>query len=262
MMRSQHRVENVYVPVQVPVTLTGGEKEQTVTLPGGTTWGASLSSYVEIESISKPMTNAANGIYVFHLSRYKNVLDNFRVELNGKDPGLTTALLFDTQYTTKFTLHVPPDWTRDDLHEIIWQIHRVPDTAEQGLDAQPVISLRIIDNVFAVHYMYSTAPISYAGNNMEVRNSPNFGTITGNSTYNFEINYKISRGNASPDGNLTVKINDVVQYTYTGPIGSEDVVGPYIKFGIYKSVWKAEHDNPVDTISRRYGFSSMIVTTP
>jgi hypothetical protein len=261
MMRSQHRTKNVYVDVPTPTDMAEGEGYKSFTLPGGTTWVSSFSNYTPIESISAPVSTAADGVYAFHLSRYKNILDNYRTELKGTVIGLTKEMLFGTQYTTSFRLHVPPDWVADDLHEIIWQLHQAPDAAEVGFDSSPLLSLQVINNQFMVSYKYSTDPISYSGFNQVGLNSGFFGAITANSAYDIEISFNLSRGTVLPAGNLTIKLNTVVQHTYTGPIGYDDLVGPFMKFGIYKAEWKKEHDNPVDTTERRYGFSSMTIVT-
>ena len=252
MMRSRN--------VPKPVSLYSGEGKKTFFLPSGSKWVTSFSPYTPIEAISAPESNSANGIYRFHLVRDEGTLDKYRVELAGRDAGITQYIPYDTQFNVGFNLHIPPDWQQDNEHELIWQLHHAPDPEEVGYSNQAPLSLRIIRDKFFVDWHYSTGPTSYAGFNWESGGSPEFGSIVANSTIAIAMSYKLSRGHLGT-GNFSISLNGApAAYSYTGHLGYDDIVGATMKFGIYKARWKPGQDRITTTSERRYGFSNMTIT--
>lgn len=237
--------------------LASGNGARTVFLPNGSQWVTSFSDNTPLEALGLPLVSGSAGIYTFHVVRYLGLMDNYRTELQGRNSGVTKEILYDTAYTASFTLHVPTDWLQDSLYEIIFQIHGMPDLGEpSGLP--PLAALCVLGNQFYVFHYHSSAAISIPGSTIHYTESPKFGTLVAGSSYDFIIEYKITRGHLA-NGYFNIKIGGVYVYQYTGPVGSDDTVGPYIKFGIYKAAWNPKNDTRATTNERRYGFSNMVV---
>ncbi len=252
------KLSSVAAALACAVLLVPEVEAEMVRLPIGSKWSTSLSKNVPVEAIRKPAAAADGDIFWFHLVRDRGQDNNFRVELNGQEPELTRNIHYGTQYKVRFLLHTPPEWQADSEHEIIWQLHRVPDPKERGKRSQPLASLRIIDNRFFLHLCYSQAPVSFAKNHMECLASAQFGQLTPNRAYAFELDYRLSRGTLE-QGRLVATLDGRQVYAYEGPMGYDDQVGPYMKFGIYKAVWNPIHDRLTSTDERRYGFSGVSV---
>ena len=220
----------------------------------GTKWGTSLSRGTPIDSIQ-----IIGGWTQFTLRRGGLGEETFRSELSGRDDGLTRQMLSNVEYLVRFNLHTPPVWRPDDTHEIIWQLHKVPDDEERGEQNQPLLSLRVHGRQLCMHYGYSTAPISYAKNNLALGQSREFGRLGSNKKYPIELRFNLSRGTLGK-GFFDVSLDGRREFSYSGPLGYDDEIGPYMKFGIYKSRWNPKQGRgPTRTDVRQYGFSGLSV---
>ena len=123
---------------------------------------------------------------------------------------------------------------------------------------QYLLSLRIIGSRFVMTLCYSSAPISFPGKNMECTDSDVFGELAPSRSYAFELDYRLTRGTLD-QGSVEVVLDGKRVYAYEGPVGYDDQVGPYMKFGIYKAPWNPRHNRRTSTHERRYGFSGVSV---
>ena len=85
--------------------------------------------------------------------------------------------------------------------------------------------------------------------------------IAAGTTYEVEIGMRMTAG-LHTDGRLTVAIDGARQLTYSGSLGFDDTVGPYMKFGIYKFPWKTIHAHwrgYTETTVREYTFLNFSV---
>ena len=235
-----------------------GARAEVLRLPGGAKWSTSLSENVRGDSIHRPRSARGEETYWFHLIRDRGRQNNFRTELAGQEPGLTRHIIFGTHYRARFLLHTPPDWQADNKHEIVWQLHRVPDPKERGKPGQPLASLRISGTRFVMNLCYSSATVSFLKKDMECTSSAQFGDLAPNRAYAFELDYRLTRGTLE-QGHLGVTLDGQRVYAYQGPVGYDDRVGPYMKFGIYKAPWRPKHNQLTSTHERRYGFSGVSV---
>lgn len=222
-------------------------------------WSPSLSENVTESSISVSNTEQGKQRLWFTLNRERYTNDNYRSELIGKVGGVNYEMAYGVQYNADFTLILPNDWEADNLHEIIFQIHHVPDIAEENQPGQAPFSIRVTDNNIYLQYCYSTAGTSWSGNNQVCITSDQLAQARAGSSYRFHLELTFSRGILGV-GRIRAVIDDVLKFSYDGPFCYDDLVGGYAKFGIYKAVWKTEHNKDSSTNMRHYCFEDMKVT--
>ena len=222
---------------------------------GASTWGESLSADTPASSIT-----ITGDRVTFRVERGDPATaETFRSEFLGKDLGLTQDMATDVEYLVRFTLNVPPTFVPDSTDEIIWQLHHVPDPEEEGMANQPPLAVRLKGRRLRFTHWYSTAPISYAGagNNQVKASSGYFGYIQGGEDYAIDLRFMLTKGDLGV-GYFYFYFDNLLRYAYQGPLGYEDIVGHYMKFGIYKANWRP--GKPVtDTTVRELGYTGMSV---
>lgn len=229
-----------------------------VQLSDGTVWGTSCSPNVPLSSIVYVVSSGCESIVTFTLNRNRYVDDNYRTELSGRMVGVTKAMEYGRQYSVDFTLVLPPDWRSDNTHEIVFQLHQIPDEAEVNTPGQSVFAIRVIDNSIYATYCYSMAKTSWSGNNQVCVESDQLAYASAGNAYRFHLDLKLSRGHLGT-GAIRIAVDDVPKFSYDGPFGYDDDIGHYVKFGIYKSPWKAEYDRYTSTDVRKYIFNGITV---
>ena len=228
-------------------------------LSDGTVWGTSFSRDVNMASIVGKVTPQGKQQLWFTLDRERNVKNNFRTELSGRMAGVTKAMEYGRQYGVDFTLLLPDDWKSDNSHEIVFQLHRTFDEDEKGHSGQSVFAIRVINNSIYSTYCYSTAKQSWGKHNMQCVESGQLAYASAGNAYRFHLDLKLSRGHLGT-GAIRIAVDDVPKFSYDGPFGYDDDIGPYVKFGIYKSPWRPEYSKTASTTTaRRYGFEGVKV---
>ena len=194
----------------------------------------------------------------FTLNRNRYVDDNFRTSLTGQNIGVTKAMEYGRQYSVDFTLLLPDDWKSDDSPEIVFQLHHVPDADEVAYPTSPPFAIRVINNSIYATYSYSTAKQSWSNHNRVSGESGQLAYASAGKAYRFHLDLTVSRGHLGT-GAIRIAVDDVPRFSYDGPVGYDDDVGPYVNFGIYKWPWRPEHDRYTSTDVRKYIFNGITV---
>ena len=240
--------------------LARGAQAGVVHLSDGTVWGTSCSPNVPLSSIVYVISSGCESIVTFTLNRNRYVDDNYRTELSGRMAGVTKEMEYGRQYSVDFTLVLPPDWRSDNTHEIVFQLHHVPDADEVAYPTSPPFAIRVINNSIYATYSYSTAKQSWSNHNRVSGESGQLAYASAGKAYRFHLDLKLSRGHLGT-GSIRIAVDDVPRFSYDGPFGYDDDTGPYVKFGIYKSPWRPENDLYTSTDVRKYIFNGITVNT-
>lgn len=132
-----------------------------------------------------------------------------------------------------FSVLVPQDYKNDPSDEIITQWHNPPDKerGEEWNGRGPTLSLRIKDDQFILYNSWDSNPVSEGRQNFQKWNLAN---IPKGQWTDWVVRVKWSY---QSDGMLEVWQNDKLVVRKTGPNTYNDLKGPFLKMGIYKSHW-------------------------
>ncbi|MBK8970422.1 MAG: heparin lyase I family protein [Hahellaceae bacterium] len=138
--------------------------------------------------------------------------------------------LFKT-YWMSLAIYLPSDWKDDPNEDILFQLHDQPDSGEPW--KHPAMALKTSDDRWKVSILADSRSIS-DGSNYSTSASMDLGALKRGSWTTIVMQTRISY---KSDGFLNVWVNGNLK-SYSGPIGFNDKLGPYIKIGNYKPAWQ------------------------
>lgn len=196
---------------------------------------------------------------------------NYRTELTRNLdawPDVSATLpLFQTQIIS-FSLFVPPSNVIDpgvDRGDIVIQFHGGGDDSLDGSKEgpgyrNPQLVLKVDQDKFYVEFIGDDAEFNTTELNKRYDQHKHLylsdvtkGKWT-NIQLQFNVDYRVNGG-----GFLKIWIDNALKVDYRGQFGFADSHGPYVKFGIYKPVWKSSRINDTDVSERTFYFDDFVV---
>lgn len=150
----------------------------------------------------------------------------------------------DVDYWYGFSIYLPSDYVADSIWEIVAQWHAVPDKALGEGDLNPPVSLHSENGKWKVSTIWDAHQVttkSYDGSRSYDLGAYKRGVWT---DWVFHIKWS-----PNSDGLLQVWEDGKQVINTPGPIGFNDAVGPYFKFGLYKG-WR-DRSSPVGLVTTR-----------
>lgn len=178
---------------------------------------------------------------------------NFRCEIVAKKQNTRQNYLYQDigkEYWYGFSVFIPKDFVIDNRPEIFAQFHAVPDVGEAWF--MPFCGLEIMENHYILDLLWDSNFISTDGN-LDGGESFSFGNIAADRgkwtdwVFNVKWDYK-----KDGDGFMKIWKDGVLILDRKGPNCFNDVIGPFLRFGMYKYSWKhnEEKDFPSNTTNR------------
>ena len=150
----------------------------------------------------------------------------------------------DTNTHISFDFQLPKDaWDFHDVWTSIFQIHSKPDPGEQW--RCPIAMLQVQGHTLSMWDRYDLSPISTtingtcadAGNSIQGREVFRNEHMEPGRWYHLDLQAVLS---LSETGSFTVRLDDKVVGSFSGPNTFNDQHQPFVKIGIYKpSPWRA-----------------------
>ncbi len=140
---------------------------------------------------------------------------------------------FNQNLWYRFSTRIPATWPDEDIRCIIAQWHATPDTDLGEVLRSPPLGIEFRNNRFKVRICHSNIrnqESNSASNNKTTLYFSDEFSIKG-VWHEFLVNVLWSHSSA---GYLNLWINGHQVIRYKGPLGYNDVRGPYFKFGIYR----------------------------
>lgn len=170
----------------------------------------------------------------------KNSRTSFRTELAMKSirakPGV--------DYWYGFSVFLPNDYVADPIWEIVAQWHAVPDKSLGEIDVNPPIALHSEKGKWKVSTIWDSRQVTTK--DYEGSRDYDLGNYKRGAWTDFVFHIKWS---PHSDGLLEVWKDGQNVVSTKGPIGYNDAVGPYFKFGLYKG-WR-DRSSPAGVVSTR-----------
>lgn len=161
---------------------------------------------------------------------------NYRDEIvfNG---GPFREMTFGSEWWYGFSVYVPHNWKPDATGDIFFQVHRVQDAHDsRSVGANPPLSIRFKeDKIEFNHRWHKQDPWLVREHSYNETVNVLKDVVPGR-WYDFVFHMIWSKTAGS--GITEVWMNGQKKYSHIGPNTYVDQVGPYVKFGIYKSLWK------------------------
>ena len=133
-----------------------------------------------------------------------------------------------------FSVLVPEGYETDPSFEIIFQLHSFPDEHLGEEWRSPPIALKIQDGGFHLHHQYDRTALTL-NNTPEDRIRQHISSVEYEAWTDFALNVNYQQNS---NGFIRLYQNGRQVYSYTGPVGYNDVEGMFTKIGIYKPDWK------------------------
>jgi hypothetical protein len=146
-----------------------------------------------------------------------------------------------------FAIYLPTDYEPDfAAADLIWELHGRKD-GKLGEEARNApLSIRIQDTRWKITYKKDTRVVN--DKNYEEEGNKFIGNYTKGKWTTFVIH---TLWDYQPRGYVEIWKDGELVFTKTNGIGFNDVIGPYIKIGLYKSKWgNASWSGPTDVSSR------------
>lgn len=150
----------------------------------------------------------------------------------------------DSEYVYRFSTFLPESYVADPSHEIIAQWHAKPDfhLGEPWSGAGPVLSLNIADGNWLLDSRWDSRQIMKS---KEQREGPKEGPkVSAEGSESIELdNYQTGqwtdwvfrvKWSLEDDGFIEVWQNGELVWSRTGPNRYNDLLGPYLRMGVYK----------------------------
>ena len=176
----------------------------------------------------------------------------FRCEIVAKDQNARQSYLYQEigkEYWYGFSTFLPKDYVIDNQTEIIAQFHGTPDEGEPWF--LPNLGLHITENHYELNRYWDSRRIT-KWDEIDGEDHYVFGNITADlgrwSDWVFHVKWDYRK-----DGEGFMKIwkDGVLIFDQSGPNCSNDDLGPFLRFGMYKWDWKhSEEEKPSNTTHR------------
>ncbi|MEI8087448.1 MAG: polysaccharide lyase [Paludibacter sp.] len=173
----------------------------------------------------------------------------YRCEIVAKDQNARQGYLYQEvgkEYWYAFSTFIPRDFIIDNLTELIAQFHGTPDEGEDWF--LPNFSLHITENHYEINRYWDSKHIT----NWKERDGEDhytFGNITDDkekwTDWVFQIKWSYAKDG---DGFMKIWKDGVLIFDKKGPNCSNDDLGPFLRFGLYKWDWRhTEQKKPGNT---------------
>lgn len=176
----------------------------------------------------------------------------FRCEIVAKQQNTRQNYMYQDigkEYWYGFSIFLPKDYVIDNRTEIIAQFHGTPDVGESWF--LPNLGLHITENHYEINRYWDSKHIT----NWAERDGEDhytFGNVINELgkwtdwVFNVKWNY-----NKDGDGFMKIWKDGVLIFDKKGPNCSNDDLGPFLRFGMYKWDWKhTEEEIPSNTSHR------------
>ena len=176
----------------------------------------------------------------------------FRCEIVAKQQNTRQNYLYQEigkEYWYGFSTYVPRDWVIDDQTDIIAQFHGTPDEGEAWF--VPNLGLHITENHYEINRFWDSKPITI-WKDREGEDHYQFGNLMADMgkwvDWVFDIKWDYRKDGV---GFTRIWKNGVLIFDKTGPNCTNDDLGPFLRFGLYKWDWKhPEKEKPSNTTNR------------
>ena len=177
---------------------------------------------------------------------------NFRCEIVAKEQNTRQNYMYQEigkEYWYGFSIFLPKDYVIDNQTEIIAQFHGTPDVGEGWF--LPNLGLHIVENHYEINRYWDSKHIS-KWKEIDGSDSYSFGNIANDkgrwTDWVFNVNWSYKKDG---DGFMKIWKDGVLIFDKKGPNCSNDDLGPFLRFGIYKWDWKhSEEEKPSNTTNR------------
>jgi hypothetical protein len=176
----------------------------------------------------------------------------YRCEIVAKDQNTRQGYLYQEIgkiYWYGFSTFIPRDYITDNLTELIAQFHGTPDEGEAWF--LPNFSLHITENHYEIYRYWDSRRITdwknHDGDDHYV-----FGNISDDkekwTDWVFQVKWSFEK---EGDGFMKIWKDGVLIFDKKGPNCSNDALGPFLRFGLYKWDWRhTEQQKPGNTSHR------------
>ena len=140
-----------------------------------------------------------------------------------------TSLQFGKTYHISFDLKVEAGPTNTAAWMTLMQLQSVLDPGDAG--HSPLLALEMVGDKMRFVTRDSQTAIMTVDDSRYVRQYTDTAAITRDHWYDFDIQVTV---NPLGGGHLKVVRDGVTLFEYNGPLGFNDIVGPYMKLGVYR----------------------------
>ncbi|MCV0428498.1 MAG: polysaccharide lyase [Roseibium sp.] len=205
------------------------------------------------------------------LSPEKGVADwasSMRFEVRPEDPRVKGSKRSEIRFrpdpygkTMRYRarLYVPEDWQNSDQRVIALQWHGTRDIHLREGGRVPPLEFFILNGEFHLEKSWDTRLHSGFARQVDVEGRKMLWSapIKPGTWEDFEFLVKWS---VDDDGEISMFRNGEIMLTDTGPNAHNDLIGPYLKFGVYIPNWKA--NPPTNGIKKRVLFFDTVSVEP
>ena len=185
------------------------------------------------------------------IDRYEDDV-NFRCEIVAKQQNTRQGYMYQEigkEYWYGFSTYLPKDYVMDNSTEIIAQFHGTPDEGEAWF--LPNLGLHITENHYEINRFWDSKHIT----NWSQRDGDDhytFGNIQSDlgkwTDWVFNVKWDYNKGGV---GFTKIWKDGVMIFDNKGPNCTNDDLGPFLRFGLYKWDWKhTEEEIPSNTTHR------------
>nr|WP_249150691.1 polysaccharide lyase [Bradyrhizobium sp. JYMT SZCCT0180] len=173
-----------------------------------------------------------------------------RFEINFDDPLVRgghrsefrlKATEFRRPYEYGFKIFVPPDWQSDDNEVVVMQMHNVPDNWKGEWGLVPPLQLSLLNNTWVLRTAWGRVP-TWLDRNGDIRHDLPWSQPFERgkwSSWTFRTKWSLDG-----DGNIEVEKDGDLVFQRHGPNCYDNLLAPYLKFGVYTPSWKYLSEPP------------------
>ena len=176
----------------------------------------------------------------------------FRCEIVAKQQNTRQNYMYQDigkEYWYGFSIFLPKDYVIDNRTEIIAQFHGTPDEGESWF--LPNLGLHITEDHYEINRFWDSKRITI-WNERDGEDHYTFGNVINDlgkwTDWVFNVNWSYKKDG---DGFMKIWKDGVLIFDKKGPNCSNDDLGPFLRFGMYKWDWKhTEEEIPSNTTHR------------